>query len=192
MYVNVQEAARIDGGGGWGREGTPREHGATLTMQGFDPWPLSAPSSLAISWSREMDSGTKAPSPALSPSQAHARSHARSFNSFFFHPFHPSFPPAFHCSFPSHASLHHLAHPDIPAPNRSHYFEMCQHLQLSYLRRKRYILCDYIFYVFIFWLITLYSGIFAYIHCHSWFFHFSYHTSDLRNNAIRFHLQHIL
>lgn len=46
-------------------------------------------------------------------------------------------PPARRCSFPSHASLHHLAHPGIPAANLSRYFKMCRHTPLSYLHRNR-------------------------------------------------------
>ena len=64
--------------------------------------------------------------------------------------FHPSLPAALlhllHRSFPPHASLHHLARPDLPAPNHSHYFEMCRHLQLSYLWQSRSILNEHIFF----------------------------------------------
>lgn len=90
---------------------------------------------------------------------------------FFFSPvpFHLLLPPALHCSLLSHASLHHLAHPNISAPNLSHYVEMCQHLQPPYPHRKRYILSKYIYINSI----TLYSDeFFADIDCDSLFYHF--------------------
>ena len=57
---------RVGVGGGGAREGgNPMgEWGLGWQCKGFDPWPLSAPSSEAISWSREMDSRSNTPPPS--------------------------------------------------------------------------------------------------------------------------------
>lgn len=160
MYVNVQEAA-----GGWMEEGAERvskPHGrAGLGWQykalTLDPSPLHHlwPSADPGKWTAAVT-----PPPLLFLPLTHTQTHTRPLtalnlpgptSTLFFSPilFHISLPPVLHCSFPSHASLHHSAHLNIPAPNLSHYFEMCRHLQQSHLCRKR----EYMFLcVFVFWL----------------------------------------